>query len=67
MARMENCMHVLFIFRVINTLMLYKLRNVGVSGIFYNDVKNMYVSSNLCVNRKSGVTQLPFNNRCSLG
>ena len=38
--------------------MLYKLRNVGVSGIFYNVIKNMYVSSNLSVKMKSGFTQL---------
>ena len=44
--------------RVIHTLMLYKLRNVGVSGIFYNVIKNMYVSNNLCVKMKSGFTQL---------
>ena len=44
--------------RVIHTLMLYKLRCVGVLGIYYNVTKNMYVSSNLSIKMKSGFTQL---------
>ena len=44
--------------RIFHTLMLYKLRIVGVSGIFYNVVKNMYVNNNLCVKMKSGFTYL---------
>ena len=43
--------------RVIHTLMLYKLRTIGVSGIVYNVIKNMYVNNNLCIKMKSGFTQ----------
>ena len=43
--------------RVIHTLLLYKLRNLGVSGNFYNVIKNMYVNNTLCVKMKSGFTQ----------
>ena len=44
--------------RVIHALMLYKLRNVGVTGNFYNVIKDMYVNNKLCVKMKSGFTQL---------
>ena len=44
--------------RVIHILMLYKLRTVGVTGKFYNVIKNMYVNNKLCVKMKSGFTQM---------
>ena len=44
--------------RVIHILMLYKLRTVGVTGKFYNVIKNMYVNNKLCVKMKSGFAQM---------
>ena len=48
--------------RVEHNTLFYKLRQIGISGTFYNIIKDMYANNSLSVKMKSGFTQsFPLN------